>query len=79
MYQSAIAAELGLQSTNLLHLLVQSDISLCMHLDTSFVSCLPVPPVAAGTDDGYIILWDFETRSMAKVLPGHRCVWATQA
>ncbi|KAF6264667.1 WD40-repeat-containing domain protein [Scenedesmus sp. NREL 46B-D3] len=25
----------------------------------------------AGTEDGYIIIWDFETRSMAKLLNGH--------
>jgi COMPASS component SWD1 len=31
-----------------------------------------VVPVAAGTEDGYIIIWDFETRGVAKVLAGHR-------
>jgi hypothetical protein len=28
---------------------------------------------AAGTEDGYIIIWDFETRGMAKLINGHRC------
>jgi hypothetical protein len=28
--------------------------------------------VAAGTEDGYIIIWDVETRGMAKLINGHR-------
>lgn len=28
---------------------------------------------AAGTEGGYIVIWDFETRGVAKVLQGHRC------
>jgi hypothetical protein len=27
---------------------------------------------AAGTEDGYIIIWDFETRGVAKLMNGHR-------
>jgi hypothetical protein len=27
---------------------------------------------AAGTEDGYIIIWDFETLGVAKLINGHR-------
>lgn len=32
--------------------------------------------IAAGCQDGRIVLWDFETRSAAKILEGHRYIRA---